>query len=295
MNSHQLTFEAIGTKWVIDIYSEISEDQKTQITQNVRELIEEFDKTFSRFRKDSVVTQMSKKAGVYQMPDYALPLLSLYQKLYQLTDGAVTPLIGNVLVDAGYDHTYSLKSKSIRPVLKWEDVIEISSIYSSNLIIHQPAVLDFGAAGKGYLVDLVGSVLQENGIDSFCVDAGGDILYRSNFSKKLRVGLENPDNTSQVIGVAEILNQSICGSVPNRRAWGTFHHIMNPKTLQSENSVKAVWVIAESGLVADGLATALFFVEPKVLEKEFQFEYVIIYPNQTVKNSVNFQGELYYT
>ena len=117
MNSHQLTFEAIGTKWVIEIYSEISEDQKTQITQNVRELIEEFDKTFSRFRKDSVVTQMSKKAGVYQMPDYALPLLSLYQKLYQLTDGAVTPLIGNVLVDAGYDHTYSLKSKSIRPVV----------------------------------------------------------------------------------------------------------------------------------------------------------------------------------
>ena len=52
---------------------------------------------------------MARAAGQYHLPDDAKPMFDLYYKLYAATDGKCTPLIGQVLVDAGYDANYSLQ------------------------------------------------------------------------------------------------------------------------------------------------------------------------------------------
>lgn len=308
---HKFQFEAIGTHWEIDLYSENSVHQTNR---KIQDLIDSFDKTYSRFREDSLIVEMSKKAGTYEMPDNASNLISVYEKIYRLTDGLVTPLIGSVMEEAGYDKVYSLKSKSLNRPLSWEEALEFKTDSGSSfakatagkqdlqqaqgkarMTIKKPVLLDFGAAGKGYLIDLVGELLQSENINSFCIDAGGDILYRTSGDKPIQIGLENPINTNQVIGSVNLLNQSICGSAGNRRKWGEFHHIMNPKTLKPVDEIAAVWVIAESGLIADALSTCLFFVKPEDLEQEFHFEYVIVDKDFRVRVSKNFNGELYYT
>jgi thiamine biosynthesis lipoprotein len=93
--------------------------------------------------------------------------------------------------------------------------------------------------------------------------------------------------------VAELEKGSICGSAGNRRKWGKFHHIMHPETKKSVENILAVWVIAENGLLADGLATALFFVEPERLEKDFNFYYCILKNDYSIRVSPNFPGEFY--
>jgi thiamine biosynthesis lipoprotein ApbE len=45
--------------------------------------------------------------------------------------------------------------------------------------VTHPVMLDFGAAGKGYLIDIVADILRQEQIESFCVDAGGDMIYDS--------------------------------------------------------------------------------------------------------------------
>src|SRR5438552_2848230 len=107
---HSLIFDAIGTRWQIDISSEVFEDKVHSLEGIIRERIELFDKTYSRFRRDSYVWKMSLKKGRYKLPEDAAPMLSLYHDLFRLTDGYFTPLIGQVLADAGYDDVYSLKS-----------------------------------------------------------------------------------------------------------------------------------------------------------------------------------------
>lgn len=289
---NKFRFEAIGTYWEVDLYSENSVGQRTRITRKIKDLIESFDKIYSRFREDSLVFEMSKKAGMYEMPDNASNLISIYEKIYRLTDGLVTPLIGSVMEEAGYDKTYSLQSTTLHRPLSWEEALEFTQ--PNKLRIIKPVLLDFGAAGKGYLIDLIGELLRSEGVDSFSIDAGGDILYRTLNSQPMTIGLEHPQNTSQVIGTVSILNQSICGSAGNRRKWGDFHHIMNPKTLKPVDKIAAVWVMAESGLVADALSTCLFFVEPEIIEKEFSFEYVIVDKDFRVRISKKFDGELFY-
>jgi thiamine biosynthesis lipoprotein len=290
MQTTSFTFEAIGTHWQIDIPQDTDSTNRTIILNEIIAVVENFDKTYSRFRADSLVTQMSQKKGLYLLPDNAKSLFKLYHELYQLTDHAFTPLIGQVLADAGYDATYSLKPKKLHKPPDWDEIIEYTH---PNLLIKHTALLDFGAAGKGYLIDLVVNVLKKYKLDYFCVDAGGDMFYQTNGNEKLRVGLEHPDNPTQVIGVADIYNQSICASAGNRRRWGEFHHIMDPQSLASPHTIKATWVIAETGLLADGMATCLFFVQPKKLLKRYRFSYALIYEDDSLELSKDFPAKMF--
>lgn len=204
--------------------------------------------------------------GTYTLPDDAKLMFDLYQKLYYLTDGKMTPLIGEVMEQAGYDKDYSLIEKNpVTPPL-WDEAIEYDF---PKLIIKKPVLIDVGAMGKGYLIDIVGDMIQGN----YVIDAGGDIKIKGVLQT---IGLENPHNTNEVVKTIEIKDKSIAGSAGNRRAWGRFHHIIDPFKIESPKEVTATWVIADTTLLADALATALFFVGPEVLKQYFEFEYFMV-------------------
>ncbi len=283
------TFDAIGTHWQVDIYTQIASDEEVVLLQKIKDRIEIFDLAYSRFRKDSLVTRMSQSSGEYLVPDDAEHMLGLYRAFFELTDGQVTPLVGQVLSDAGYDAEYSFVEKHMVPAEHWDDVL----IYEHpRLVLKKPAILDFGAGGKGYLVDIVSDLLEENGVSEYCVDASGDMRYRHT-SENLRVGLEHPENPDQVVGVATISNQSICGSAGNKRRWGRFHHVIHPEKLSSPEDILAVWVVADSTILADLLTTALFFVSATTLRQKFNFEYFLVRSDFAVEKSDGFMAEIF--
>lgn len=282
-------FDAIGTSWQIDIYQELQEAQEKVLLSAIKERIDIFDKTYSRFREDSLVTTMSRETGEFVLPDDAKELFAVYEDVYKRTQGLVTPLIGNLIADAGYDAQYSLTTKSeLFSPLSWSDAIEYQY---PTLTIKKSVMLDIGAAGKGYLIDLVAKVIEEHAITSYCVDAGGDMIHRGH--EGITVGLEHPLDLDQVIGVYPLKNKSLCGSAGNRRAWGDFTHIINPETKTSPTEIMAVWTIAHSTIIADILATALFFVPASALTDGYDFEYVLVRSDGSIEKSVSFSGELF--
>ncbi|MBP6084714.1 FAD:protein FMN transferase [Candidatus Gracilibacteria bacterium] len=286
----EIAFEAIGTHWQITLNHVPVGFEAAPLFDQIRARIEQFEDTYSRFRPQSLLTKISQQAGEYQLPNDAEPLFSLYQKLYHATEGAFTPLIGQALADAGYDSKYSLHSKSPQQVLSWDDAL----IYDfPKLIVKRPVLLDFGAAGKGYIIDIVSNLIQQSSIDHFFINAGGDIYYHNPQNHPLSVGLEHPHNKKQVIGIAQIDNQSICGSAGNRRQWAGFHHIINPHNLQSPRHIEALWVIAKEVMIADALATCLFFVSAISLTKDYNFEYLIMYSDSSIEKSPHFPAELF--
>lgn len=285
----RFTFEAIGTTWNIDVPADVP----SGLEQEIRKRIDEFDRAYSRFRDDSLVMEISRQAGEYRLPDDALPMMALYKELYQATGGLVTPLVGQVLVDAGYDASYSLKPKPIiAKARRWEDVME----YNHPILrVKEPALLDFGALGKGYLIDIVADLIRMHGIESYTVDAGGDIAHRSSATGQggiLRVGLEDPGDAKKAVGVANIGNQSMCGSAGNRRAWDKFHHIINPETVESPHHILGLWTVADTTLLADGLSTALFFVGPEKLMK-YRFECAVVFADRSAVLSKGFPGNFF--
>lgn len=289
MKNTKLVFEAIGSHWVIDIFDFPKSLSPEKLEKIILDRIEIFDKTYSRFRKDSLVWRISEKAGEYKFPSDSKDLFALYDQLYKITDGAFTLLIGNTLSEAGYDSSYSLTPQEIHKV---PDISEIYSFDYPVLTIKKPYILDFGGLGKGYLVDVISNLLIENGIESFCVDGSGDIFCK-NLEKPVRVGLENPKDFKQVIGVVELNNKSICASSGSRRKWDKYHHIIDPNTLKSPDKILSTWVVAKNAFTADAMATCLFLTSPKKLLKYFDFEYLILNSDFTISKSQNFSAELF--
>jgi thiamine biosynthesis lipoprotein len=286
----RLQFSAIGTEWDIDLPTVAEEI--LGIKEKIIRRIDAFDKHYSRFRTDSLVTRMAQSAGEYVLPKDAKPLLDIYQEVYGITHGLVTPLIGQVLVDAGYDPEYSLTSKTLRVPPAWDDVLEYNF---PTLTLLQPALLDFGAAGKGYLVDIIADLLDSEGIGHYVINVGGDIRCTVPINEPCIIGLEDPSDPKRVIGTVEINSGSICGSAGNRRAWKGFHHIINPKTLQSPENINAVWVRAAEARIADVLTTCLYLLSPEeIMPKISNFaEFLIMYADNTFQQSENFDAILF--
>ena len=281
-----LRFSAIGTYWQVDTAQPIGADLELRL----HDRIDDFDRTYSRFRADSLVSTVAETAGSHRFPDDASRLFDLYDGLFDSTHGAVTPLVGRALEQLGYDSRYSLSRRG--PGMPAPDWAAEVARDGSTLVTRSPVLIDVGAAGKGYLVDLIGELLHENGVPAFVIDASGDLLVSG--PEPTAVGLEHPFDPTMAIGEVSIENRSICASGSNRRVWGEgLHHILDGRTGEPTREVIATWAIADTALLADGLATALFFADPADLADTFDFEWVRVFSTGRADHSPALTGRLF--
>lgn len=294
-------FEAIGAPWRIGVggastpVSSLGEPLADDDLGAVLERIERFDRDWSRFRDDSLVSRIAREPGSWRLPADAEPLLELYEQLHALTDARLSPLVGTSLERLGYDASYRLTpSGDPLPAPSWADAIALRRTAEGlELDAISPVLLDVGAAGKGYLVDLVGDLLATRGVTETLVDASGDVRVRG--GRSIRIALENPADPTKAVGVAELHDAALCASALTRRAWGTgLHHIVDAVTGRPiADGVIATWVVADSALVADGLATAMFLTDPARLSEAFSFEWVRLGIDGRLEASAGFRGELF--
>lgn len=257
-------FEAIGTRWEVETDTDLPAPTRTAVAA----LIDDFDRTWSRFRDDSAVARLARDGGRLASAD-AGPMLDAYRGLAAVTGGAINPLIGDSLAALGYDARYSLVAGEALPApVDWEQALRWTR---DDATLQAPATIDVGALGKGRLVDLVLAALGDipGGV---VVDAGGDLAVRG---RPVRVGLEHPFDTTRAIGVATIRDQALCASATNRRAWGDgLHHVLDARTGRPVATWAATWAIASDAMTADAVATALFFDEGPSLARRWGVEWV---------------------
>ena len=281
-------FEAIGTGWRVDS----AEPVPPAIRAAVEHRIDGYDRAFSRFRPDSLVSSQARDGGSVTYPTEAAPLLALYLELAAITDERVTPLLGRSLERLGYGAGYALTPTGApEPAPRLAETLTVDG---SRLTLRQPALLDVGAAGKGQLVDLVAADLGAAGVRGVTVDAGGDV--RHDGAQPLPVALEHPFDPSAAIGVVELAGErrAIAGSAGNRRAWGDgWHHILDGSTGLPVRSVVATWALASTAMLADALATALFFVPGGVLERDYDVDWVRVLADGTVERSATLPGSVF--
>ncbi|MET0909129.1 MAG: FAD:protein FMN transferase [Ilumatobacteraceae bacterium] len=281
-----LVFEAIGTRWRIDSAIPC----EPALTRAILDRIADFDETWSRFRSDSVVADLARTAASRDLGVDAPPLFALYRRLADATDGAVSPFVGAALNHLGYDASYSLRERAEprHGAPRWDDIARLDGT-----VLHTtaPVTIDIGAAGKGYLVDLVVGLLADAGHTAFTVDASGDIAHRG---APIRVALEHPYDPSLAIGVVTLTGGALCASATNRRAWGNgLHHMLDGRTGSPVETVVATWALADDTATADGVATALFFTAPDELVTAFGAEGVRVFTDGRVDRSSGFPGELF--
>lgn len=159
------------------------------------------------------------------------------------------------------------------------------------LEVAAPVVVDVGAAGKGYLVDLVSDLLVDAGVAEHIVDASGDLRTRG---VPMRIALEHPLDPRKAVGVVDLADGAFCASATTRRAWGDgLHHMLDALTGMPTAAVRATWVIAPTALVADGVATALFLDPDPDFVSRTTTAFARMSSDGTVDASAEFPGELF--
>ncbi|NUT24481.1 MAG: FAD:protein FMN transferase [Streptomyces sp.] len=289
----RFTFEAIGTHWTIDTARPLTDGLRCQMLAR----IDAYDRTWSRFRPNSLIRRIATAphGGTYTFPDHATTLFDLYDRLGELTDGAVDPLVGRDLELLGYDAHYTLTpaaptERAAHQRRTWAS--DITRHGATTLITHGPVLIDTGAAGKGHLIDLISAELTRAGHGTHLIDAGGDLRHQS--PRTLRIGLEHPDDPTRVLGIARLRDKALAASATNRRAWGNgLHHVLDARTGTPTREVRATWVVTDDAATADALATALFFTTPQHLATVYEFTAVRLHADGRLAPSPDFDGELF--
>lgn len=325
---------ALGTGIIVSSIKPIPE----RTEQRIRAFVDEYESVLSRFRADSLVSRMARAeyGGDFEFPSWAQPLFAIYDDFYNATQGAFDACVGADLLALGYDNSVQFVPESATSAsenensssgswanyrrslpVKWADISRDAD--GSTLHTNQPVQLDFGAAGKGYFVDLLTQIIKEElsgeapaNSDSsadfdFLVNAGGDM--RACFSEEnsqIKVALENPFDTTQAVGVASIASGALCASSSARKRWklrdanclasNAFEsnliatHLINALDGAPAQKLAASWAYIPAKTCdfptayADALATALFVSQEKNLQKivhAASAEFAVMLPNRT--------------
>lgn len=279
-----LRLEALGTAWHLR-----TDAAPPRVTSVAEAVLDAFDRTWSRFRADSEVTALARTGGRIALDADTQAMFDLYRRLTDLTGGAVSPLVGGSLAALGYDADYTLQAGVPAPAPD----SDILRILNGDLVLDAPATVDIGALGKGLAVDLVVAALQAEQIVVDRVDASGDLWHGGEAT--LRVALEDPHDPTKAIGVARLVpGTAIAASAVNRRTWGEgLHHVLDARTGLPVAEVTATWAIAESAMLADAAATALFFTSAQAVAQALDVVAVRMFDHRVVEIGGAFDGEIF--
>lgn len=265
------------------------------------------------------------------------PLFAIYDDFYNATHGAFDACIGADLLALGYDNSVRFIPQSAVSTGKnenssidswsnyrralpvtWADISQGGG--GTTLCTNQPVQLDFGAAGKGYFVDLVTQIIKEelgeelHADFDFLVNAGGDMrAYFSEENSQIKVALENPFDTTQAVGVASIASGALCASSNARRRWKVKDangfesnliatHLINALDGIPACDLCASWAYAPSKTCdfptayADAIASALFVSQENYLQKIVQnvgAEFAVMLPNHVLRKTCAFSAHFF--
>jgi thiamine biosynthesis lipoprotein len=116
--------------------------------------------------------------------------------------------------------------------------------------------LDPSGFVKGWAVDGAAERLAAAGAESFCINAGGDIVARGRAApdRLWRVGIRHPEDLEQLAAVLAVEDLAVATSGLYERG----AHIVDPHTGRPPSGLLSVTVVGPELATADAYATAAF-------------------------------------
>lgn len=294
--------EIFGTTYSIIYYG------RENYEPEIQELFKEVNLSLSTYDSLSLISKINTNQ-TDSTDNYLRRMIWLSKEVNKETYGFFDPTISSFL--KLYASFYNEKKQLKIPSQKEIDSVCIFigfdkiSIKDSKLIKQDARVeLDFNAIAKGYTIDLVGELLQKNGIENFLIEIGGEILAKG--KKKdgslWRVGVESPTveiDERKLLGTISIENKAMATSGNYRKFFydensnTKFVHTVNPKTCKAiASDLLSVSVIAKDCAIADAYATAFMSMGKeeslKLLNNKKEIQALLIYNSADKPNKVEF-------
>ncbi len=254
------TFFAMDTVMTLRLYEGGDENTLDQAEARVREL----EGLWSVTDGTSEISTLNHDGSAELSPETA-ELLGAALDMCRRTDGALDISTYPVLRAWGFTTgEYSVPGgEAIAALLPLVDYGRVA-LEAGAAALPPGMEIDLGSVAKGYTGDALAALLKQGGAASALLDLGGNIqaVGSKPDGSPWRVAVRDPAGDGSV-GVVEVVDQAVVTSGGYERYFEEdgvrYWHIIDPATgWPARSGLASVTVVGESGLLCDGLSTALF-------------------------------------
>lgn len=269
----------------------------TNFKEAIDKVLNELNQSLSTYIPNSEISQLNDEGELTFKPDYFLPILETSAKVFKQTDGTFDPSIGPLVQAWGFGPDKRIPQLDSSAVDSLLSMIGFDRITFDDNSVTMPDnyQLDFSAIAKGYAVDLVAKYLEENNIEHYMVEIGGEVRCKgaNEKGKTWTLGIEDPtvENTDRkIFARARLKDRSLATSGNYRNYYEKdgriYAHIIDPRTgYNATHNLLSVSVFAEDCMTADAYATAFMVLGMEqsmtIVQRENSLDAVFIYQDNS--------------
>ena len=230
------------------------------------------ERKFSRFREDSVVSQIARNAGrtPVAVDDETVYLVEAALDLARLTGGRFDPTVGVLRRAWNFREPRVPGDDEIAALLELVDARAVSVRDGTVFLRREGMELDLGGVGKEYAVDRVADVLAEHGVTSALLNFAGDVrtVGGRGDGKPWSIGVADPREPGRCrFAVRLIGGAGVATSGDYERCFVKdgvrYHHILDATTGYPARGIMSVTVVAANAFLAGRIASAAFLLGPR--------------------------------
>jgi thiamine biosynthesis lipoprotein len=272
----------------------------------------EFDrleKLMSTWIGDSDLVRLNHAAG--QQPVHVSAevrdVLKDAQQISEWTDGKFDVTFGALSGLWKFDHDQDNVIPDMREVRRRLPLIDYRAIRIDDdsgtvFLARKGMSAHLGGIGKGYAIDRGAGLLRERGLRDFMIQSGGDIYVAGlKDGRPWRLGIQDPRGPSNhSFAELDLSNGTFSTSGDYERFFmkngRRYHHILDPATGEPARGARSVTIVANRGVIADGLSTGVFILGPEkgmaLIERLPDVEGVIVSDKNEVLISSGLRGRV---
>ncbi len=231
--------------------------------------ITEVEKAASLFRAESALSQLNS-AGFIDNPCVTLvQMLKDALDIARLTDGAFDPTVQplwRVYADAFAAGRAATADEiaTASALIGWHDI----DVSQKRIQFARPGMaLTLNGIAQGFATGRCLAILKVHGIENAFLNTGEiGVAGKRDDRSSWTAAIADPRHPGDYVGLAQPLSGILATSGDYATVWSddfSHHHILDPQTHRSPTETASVSVLAQSGGMADGLATAMMVMGPE--------------------------------
>lgn len=259
--------------------------------QHIEGVLGRVNQTFSTWDENSELSLLNAKPinRWIEVSDDLFFVLAQSKKIHAQTHGYFDPGIGRLIDVWGFGAVTVKRPPSPAQVSAalGQSSIQFLLLKDGKVKKTKDIQLNLSAIAKGFGVDAVARLLEQQHLQHFLIEIGGEVLTRgNNKGKDWVIGIEQPQNATPI--ALSLKNQSLATSGNYRHyfIWQgvRYMHILNANSgLPANSDLASVSVLHKQTLMADAYATAMMAMGSEkaiTLAKQLNLSIVLIFNQQ---------------
>ena len=259
---------ALGAPASIQLYHSDEAHAQAAIAAGLEEL-KRLEAIFSVYRADSSISKLNREGMLENAPADFIAMLTRALSLASISEGVYDPTI-QPLWQTYFRHFTSSNPDPAGPaprdlaaalaLVDWR-AVEVDAGRNRISFARPGMGLTLNSGAQGYITDRVTDVLRAHGFDRMRVDMGEPrAISTKPDGSAWRIGIANPADPNSTVATLDVVDKCVSTSGGYGTlfdAAGIFTHIINTRTGSTVPALLGVSVVADKGIIADGLSTAM--------------------------------------